>query len=376
MLATLGVVLAANALFAGVLVSLVAPWLRPPLRGAGLDAGLAPWAVSLWWLPLVVGFLGVTTWLQLRYVRRETLAAVDARVVTPEERPALHARLTRLASQAATPVPALAVVETPVPNSFALDGFGRPTVVVSEGLVETLDDDGLDAVLAHELAHLENRDATVMTLASFLPALTSDRYSLLAALGDWTRSRAVWVAGLAACYLLGAVATGANPFDGGYAARFAGALVLTVVVAGVALGVFATLTAVAARRLAQYREFAADRGGAALTGDPAALAETLRTLDDGGAATPRRDKRLAYGPVHGLCLLPHGFNPAADWADEFAGDGSGNRDGHGGGDGHGGRDGHGGSDGPVGDGDEFHVETRTHPPTAERVARLRDLVDG
>jgi len=340
MAAALAVAVVANALFVGVVLTLAAPWLGAAVRGVARSAGVPGSVAALWWLPLAAALVAASVWAQLRYVRTETLAAVDADPAAPETHPDLDRRVTRLAAQASVPAPECYVVDSETPNSFALDGAGPPAVVVSTGLLATLDGDRLDAVLAHELAHLQHRDATVMTLASFLPALTGDRYSPLDHLGPWARSRAVWSVALAALYVVGAVATGANPFAPGYTLGFAGGLLAAVVVGGVALGVFAVATTVAARRLSQYREFAADRGAGRLTGDPAALADALGTLDDETAATPTVDKRLAYDEVRGLCLLPTGF----------------------------------GTDEPA-DPDEFHVETRSHPPTEERVARLRDLVD-
>ena len=339
MAAALVVVVAANALFVGVVVTLLAPWLGTVVRAAASEAGLHGPVAALWWLPLAVALVAVSVWAQLRYVRRETLAAVDAEPADPETYPDLDRRLTRLAAQAAVPAPDCYVVDSETPNSFALDGAGRPAVVVSPGLLATLDGDRLDAVLAHELAHLQHRDATVMTLASFLPALTGDRYSPLDHLGPWGHSRVVWAAALAALYAVGAVATGTSPFDPGYALGFVGGVLAAVVLGGVVLGVFAVATTLAARRLSRYREFAADRAAGTLAGDPAALADALATLDEETAETPTTDKRLAYDEVAGLCLLPAGFGTE------------------------------------TADPGEFHVETRSHPPTDERVARLRELID-
>ncbi len=341
MAATLAAVVTANALFVGVLVYLTAPRLGALVRQAGDGVGLPPAITALWWLPLAGVLVAACVWAQLRYVRSETLGAVDAEPVTADSHPDLDRRVTRLAAQASVPTPDCYVVDSETPNSFALDGVGRPTLVVSSGLLATLDGDRLDGVLAHELAHLQHRDATVMTLASFLPALTSDRYSLLDSLGPWARSRFVWAFALCAVYLVGAVATRSNPFRPGYAVGFAVGLAAVVVGGGVVLGILATAAVAAARRLSHYREFAADDAGAALTGDPAALADALAKLDEETASAPTVDKRLAYDEVRGLCLLPHGFET------DSGGDG----------------------------GDEFHVETRSHPPTDERIARLRELVE-
>ncbi len=345
MVAALATVLVANALFVGVLVYLAAPWVDEAARRAVDAVGLPSVAATLWWLPLAAVLVTACVWAQLRYVRSETLDAVDAEPATADSHLDLDRRVTRLAAQADVPTPECYVVDSETPNSFALGGAGRPTLVVSTGLLATLDGDRLDAVLAHELAHLQHRDATVMTLASFLPALTSDRHSLLDSLGPWARSRILWATALGVIYVVGAIAAGTNPFDPGYAFGFVVGLAAVVVGGGIALGALATAAVIAARRLSHYREFAADGGAAALTGDPVALADALATLDEESASAPNVDKRLAYDEVRGLCLLPHGFDSPGD------------------------------GDGDGGDSEEFHVETRSHPPTDERVARLRELVD-
>jgi len=351
MAGTLGLVLVANAVFAGLVVGLCAPWVGPAATGLLEGVGLGAVAGG-WWVVVGLALFGAALFAQARYVRRETLGAVDARRVTSDEYPALHRRLTRLATQAGVATPDLYVVESSTPNSFALDGAGRPVVAVSEGLLASLDDAQLDAVLAHELAHLQNHDATVMTLASFLPALTSDRYAPFAGSDATISRRVVVVALFVGLYLTGAVATENAIVDPGYAVGFLGGLGVAVVVVGVALGVFATLTAVAARRLSRYREFAADRGAARLTGDPAALAGALDALTDDGTSTPDTDKRTVYRGLHGLCLLPNAFGPAPAATTD-------------------------GGTSPLGStpDDTFHVETRAHPPTDERVARLQTLVE-
>ncbi|MFC5971036.1 M48 family metalloprotease [Halomarina salina] len=306
MVATLGAVLVVDALAIAVLALLVRPWLAPVAGAAGDALGVsAPPALA--WLALGVPALAAFVWVQLRYTRRETLDAVDAEVVGPRERPDLHARVTRLAAQADVQVPTVAVADSETPNSFAVGSPRRSTVVVSTGLLDALDDAQLDAVLAHELAHVKNHDAAVMTLASFLPAVARGEYSLLDAITPRGVSQSVTFTAIAVLFGAGALAAAATGAPGG---SLVGAAVLTgfvVLFGGVMLGLAAAPVVYLSERLAHDREFAADRAGALAVGSPAALASALRTLDS--ADSPAEDARTLT--VDGLCLLPHGFGGVA-----------------------------------------------------------------
>ncbi|WP_255168443.1 M48 family metalloprotease [Natrononativus amylolyticus] len=326
--ATVALVVLIDLAFALVVAALLEPWLAGVLATLGLASTAARYAV-------LGGFvLCVLLWAQLQYTRRELLAEADADPIDPATHPDLHARVTRLASLADMRVPAVAIADTDVPNSFAVGGLRTGTVVVSDGLVETLSGDELDAVIAHELVHLKNRDALVMTLASFLPALVSDEYSLLEETVPEPQRPVVWGAALLGGYLLSSAFIDAPLGSLTGLAQFGVAVALTVVVGGVLLGLFATLIVFLSRRLSRSREFVADRDGARLTGNPAALVSALATLDE-TITTPERDARRAYAGLEGMCLLPHGFER--------------------------------------GDDDGFRVETRSHPPTEERIARLREV---
>ncbi|WP_254769110.1 M48 family metalloprotease [Salinilacihabitans rarus] len=332
MAATLALVLAIDAALALLAAALLDPWLGSLLAAAGVASSLARHVA------LSVAVLAVLVAAQLRYARRELLAEADAAPTTAEAHPDLHARVTRLAALADAPVPAVAVADADVPNSFAVGGLRSGTVVVSRGLLDRLDPAELDAVLAHELAHLTNRDALVMTLASFLPALVSDEYALLEDdLPDGARPLVLgglFVAG----YVLASSFVEAPLLSATAVVQYLVAAGVTVLVGGVALGLLATPVVYLARSLSRQREFVADRGSARLTGDPAALASALSTLDD-AVSPPTADARgrYEYAGLDGMCLLPHGFDEGGD-AD-----------------------------------DAFRVETRAHPPTAERIDRLREL---
>jgi heat shock protein HtpX len=323
---TLGAVLAVDLLFAVVVASLLSPWLgalRDALAGAGL---VVPEAA--WWTGVVALGVGVVAWAHSGYARRQLLAVVDADPAGPDSHPDVHGRLTRLAATADLEPPALAVADTDVPNSLAVGSPRDATVVVSEGLLDRLDGDQLDAVLAHELAHVANRDALVMTLASFLPAMAADRYDPFGG----TRTALVG-AGLFGAYAGGVLVLGGA---GGVASVVGAALLVlfTLLFGGVALGLLAAPVLMLARRLSRDREFVADSAAARLSGNPAALATALETLSAEDHDPPADDARATPDGVRGLCLLPHGFDGADDdWA-----------------------------------------ATRSHPPVGDRVARLRDLV--
>jgi heat shock protein HtpX len=342
---TLALVLVADAAFVAVLAYLFRPWLVALVGGVGAADGVES-GVS--WLALgVLGALATLAlaWAQLTYTRREALAAADARRVSESERPDLHARVRRLAQTAGVTLPRVAVAETDVANSFTVGDLRGGTVVVSTGLLDALSDAELDAVLAHELAHLRNRDAAVMTLATFLPALANDEYSLFSDASGPLRTFGLGVAAVIG-YAASTGLIGAPPFSLESLLAFAGFAAFTVLFGGVALGLLALPVAVLSGHLSRYREFAADRAGALTAGDPAAMASALETLDADAPQRPTEDVR-AHG-VRELCFLPHGIVAGA----ESAG---------------GGED---AADDPLAG---LPVEVPTHPAIPERVARLRAL---
>lgn len=210
-------------------------------------------------LAVMVAFLGVMALGQLWLSERLALRAVHAQVVSARDAPGLHALVERLAIQADVPMPRLAVSELPIANAFAIGRSPKhATVCVTAGLLKLLERNELEAVLAHEIAHIRNRDVALMTLASFFA-------SLAALVGQFAA-----FGGLAG-----------RQRDGGPALI----VVLLVSIAVYFLSYFLMLA------LSRYREFAADRGAALFTGRPSALASALRRLESAATLAPQRDLR-------------------------------------------------------------------------------------
>ena len=196
------------------------------------------------------------------------------------ERATLQARVDRLAAQAAVPAPTVALGRSNTPVAASV-GY-RPstsTIVVSRGLVERLSDRELEAVLAHELAHVANRDAAVLTALS-LPA---------------TKFEAMFVGEDREGETDEAENTEATS-DSPVVGPHQGFMLIPMV------PVF-LVTTLAIASLARYREHVADRGAVAITGDPAALASALETLDRDVSRRPERDLR-GYGSTAAFSIVP------------------------------------------------------------------------
>lgn len=293
MIATLVGVLGLNLLFFGLLAALSVPWLLVAGQTAGVDAGWQTWLIAAGAVSIAVA--GVAVWLQARYARRRILSAVDGVSATEETHPELIDRVRRLAALAEVPTPDVVVAASDAPNSFTVGSGETATVVVTEGLLSAFDGEQLDAVLAHELAHLLNRDAAVMTLVSLLPSLLTGE----GVFGTDDRSRLlVLVAG----YALASLAITGLALD-----STAVGVLLVVLVVGVLgsllLGVVVAPILVAGYRLSWDRELVADRAAARLTGDPAALATAIERLTD-DPVRPEADARVHDSQLRPLCIVP------------------------------------------------------------------------
>ena len=208
--------------------------------------------------PMVLVVLGMAF---LQYYTSDKLALKmsGAKVVSPEEAPELHAMVDKLCMQADLPKPKVAVIPTDMPNAFATGRNPKNSAVaVTEGLWRRLEPREIEGVLAHELAHIANRDVLIMTLAS--------SFAMLA--GLLTR----W--GL---------------FFGGGRDRQGGAPVWLVVFL-VSILTY-VISFILIRTISRYREYAADRGAALITGAPEQLMSALQKIASGMAAIPQRDLR-------------------------------------------------------------------------------------
>jgi heat shock protein HtpX len=186
------------------------------------------------------------------------LYSMGAKEVSEEEYPELHAMVGRLSQQADLPKPTVAVADSRVPNAFATGRSQKSSAVcVTTGLLRTLDRDELEGVVAHELAHVKNRDVAVMTIASFLSTIA------------FMIVRWGWL------------------FGGGRNRNGGGGVIVAI---GVSLVVW-VVSFLLIRALSRYREYAADRGGATITGKPSALASALLTIDGRMDKVPKEDMR-------------------------------------------------------------------------------------
>jgi heat shock protein HtpX len=232
-----------------------------------LDAGLIPMLV-------IVGALAI-----FQYYTSDKLAllASGAKVVERDQAPELHDMVERLCALADLPKPRVAVIPTEVPNAFATGRNPKNSVVaVTEGLWRRLDRREIEGVLAHELSHIANRDVLVMTVASF--------FALLAGL-------------LARFGLYGGL------FGGGDRNRDGGAPVWLIVFA-VSIVTY-VLSFVLIRTISRYREYAADRGAALITGAPENLMSALQRIASQMTTIPQRDLREVEA-MNAFFIIPTG----------------------------------------------------------------------
>jgi heat shock protein HtpX len=267
---------------------------------------------SVGFIPLLLIAVAIAV-IQFFFSDKIALASMGAKEVSEAEEPDLHAMIARLAAQANLPKPRIAIIDTNLPNAFATGRSKNDAVVaVTTGAMKELPPPELEAVLAHELTHIINRDMLVMTVATFFSMVIS----LIV-------QNMFWFGG---------------GFGGGYGRRSGnnndggGGAIIIVILASVIAYVASFILI---RTLSRYRELAADRGAALITGAPQNLASALVHIDgiihgEGGVSIPKKDFRQAEA-VNALFIVP------------------------------------------ALKGDEVASLFSTHPSTEERVARLNEM---
>lgn len=226
-------------------------------------------------LSLLIGVagLGIAFW-QWWSGDKVAMRAMRAREVSPLEAPELHGMIDRLCALADMPKPRIGIADMSMANAFATGRSpDRSVVCVTTGILQTLDAEELEAVLAHELSHVAHRDVLVMTIASSA-GIAAGMLMRGAQFGGMGRSRSN---------------------NGGGAAALLVAVALSMVVYAVS---FLLL-----RLLSRYRELCADRSGAYLTMKPAALASALQKISGEASAIPQRDLRTPNA-ANALCIVP------------------------------------------------------------------------
>ena len=213
----------------------------------------------------------------LFYSDKIALASAQAQVVTPQQEPELHGIVDRVCALADMPKPRIAISPTQLPNAFATGRNSEHAVLcVTRGLQRRLTPEELEGVIAHELSHVAHKDVMVMTVASFLGV----------------------IAGLLIRFSFYGQLFGGGRRDN----NNQNALPILLIIMAVSIVVYA-ISFVLIRLLSRYRELAADRSGALLTGQPSALASALQKVSGEIARIPTKDLREA-APLNAFYFAP------------------------------------------------------------------------
>jgi len=223
---------------------------------------------------VIVLIMGGLAFLQYFTSDKIALAASRAKIVDRDEAPELHDMVERLSAMADLPKPRLAVIPTDVPNAFATGRNPKNSVVaVTEGLWNRLSKPEIEGVLAHELSHIGNRDVAIMTISSFFAMVAA----MLMRMGLW-----------------GGMFGGGRDRSGGTPVWLIMFLVsmLTYVISYVLI-----------LMISRYREYAADRGAAIITGAPENLMSALQRIASDMVRIPQRDLREVQG-LNAFFIVP------------------------------------------------------------------------
>lgn len=226
---------------------------------------------------LILVIAGGLLFVQYFFSDKMVLASMGAHEVSAEQAPELHTMIGRLAQQMDLPMPKVAIMDSGMANAFATGRNPKNAVVcVTTGIMNRLERPELEGVLAHEMSHVKNRDVQVITLASFFATIASF-------IMQW----GLWFGG----------GFGGGRDDEGN--RGAGAFII-VYLASVLTWI---LSFFLIRALSRYRELAADRGAAVVTGAPSNLASALVKISESMARIPDRDLRQV-GSLNAFFIVP------------------------------------------------------------------------
>ena len=228
-------------------------------------------------VPAVVIVIGIAFFQYYTYDKL-ALAAAGAKIVSREDAPALHDMVERLCAMADLPKPKVAMMNTPVPNAFATGRSPKHAAIcVTTGLWDRLEPKEVEGVLAHELSHVANRDVLIMTVASFFAMLAAilTRFGLYAGL---------WGGG------------------GGRSNNNNNGPPVWLIVFAVSILVYA-ISFILIRTISRYREYAADRGSALITGAPEYLMSALQKISSQMTLIPNQDLRQVEG-MNAFFIIP------------------------------------------------------------------------
>ena len=216
---------------------------------------LLAFGAGLWLIVLLAVGMGLV---QYFFSDKLVLWSTGARILEKDEYPELHETVGKLCKEADLPLPKIAIMQSPVPNAFATGRSPKHAVVAcTDSIMRLLNKEELEAVLAHELAHVKNRDILTMTMASFIAMIASM---------------------IMQSFFFSAVLGGRNREGGG-----------TIIIWIVSIVVYAVSTLLILA-LSRYREFAADRGSALITKNPKALIAALSKISGRMDAVPPEAK--------------------------------------------------------------------------------------
>jgi heat shock protein HtpX len=234
--------------------------------------------IGLGFLPITVIAL-IMIMAQYYFSDKIVMWSAGAKVVTREQFPELHNLVERIVARNNLPKPKIAVINSRMPNAFATGKGPKSSVVaVTTGLMDTLNTEELEGVIAHELTHIRNRDVLVLTLASLF-------------------STVAWY--LMQFGFYGGLYGGGMGYGGNRNSNSGGAMIIVIAVALLTWVVSFLII----RAISRYREFAADRGSAQMTGKPIELANALMKISGTMKNVPTRDLRQEEG-LNAFFIVP------------------------------------------------------------------------